>query len=62
MIDTNACKMLYDGNEEEYEDFYDYGSVSGLACMTGLWAHGSTSGLACMTARGPTARRVAWLA
>lgn len=24
MVDTNQCKMLYDGNEEEYEDFYDY--------------------------------------
>ena len=24
MVDTNQCKMAYDGNEEEYEDFYDY--------------------------------------
>ena len=24
MIDTNQCKMAYDGVEEEYEDFYDY--------------------------------------
>ena len=24
MVDTCACKMLYDDNEEEYEDFYDY--------------------------------------
>ncbi|KAL4448436.1 hypothetical protein ABPG75_005655 [Micractinium tetrahymenae] len=25
MIDTNQCKMLYDDNEEEYEEYYDYG-------------------------------------
>ena len=24
MVDTNQCKMAYDGVEEEYEDFYDY--------------------------------------
>ncbi|KAG2489019.1 hypothetical protein HYH03_012457 [Edaphochlamys debaryana] len=24
MVDTCQCKMLYDGNEEEYEEFYDY--------------------------------------
>lgn len=24
MVDTNQCKMLYEGNEEEYEEFYDY--------------------------------------
>ncbi len=24
MIDTNQCKMLYDDNEEEYEEYYDY--------------------------------------
>ena len=24
MVDTNQCKMVYDGAEEEYEDFYDY--------------------------------------
>lgn len=24
MIATNQCKMVYDGAEEEYEDFYDY--------------------------------------
>lgn len=24
MVDTNQCKMAYDDNEEEYEDFYDY--------------------------------------
>ena len=24
MVDTNQCKMVYDGVEEEYEDFYDY--------------------------------------
>uniref|UniRef100_A0A061QV15 Pre-60S factor REI1 n=1 Tax=Tetraselmis sp. GSL018 TaxID=582737 RepID=A0A061QV15_9CHLO len=25
MVDTNQCRMAYDGNEEEYEEFYDYG-------------------------------------
>ena len=25
MVDTNRCKMLYEGNEEEYEEYYDYG-------------------------------------
>ena len=24
MVDTNQCKMVYAGVEEEYEDFYDY--------------------------------------
>ena len=24
MIDTNNCKMVYDENEDEYEDYYDY--------------------------------------
>uniref|UniRef100_A0A7S0UW75 ZN622/Rei1/Reh1 zinc finger C2H2-type domain-containing protein n=1 Tax=Polytomella parva TaxID=51329 RepID=A0A7S0UW75_9CHLO len=24
MVDTNQCRMLYDDNEEEYEDFYEY--------------------------------------
>eukprot|EP00887_Chlorella_sp_A99_P007547 scaffold28.g7547.t1 len=27
MVDTGRCKMLYDGNEEEYEDFYDYSAM-----------------------------------
>ncbi|KAL4438232.1 hypothetical protein ABPG77_010593 [Micractinium sp. CCAP 211/92] len=25
MVDTNQCKMLYEDNEEEYEEYYDYG-------------------------------------
>ena len=25
MVDTNQCKMAYEDNEDEYEDFYDYG-------------------------------------
>ena len=29
MIDTGRCKMLYEDNEEEYEDFYDYSSLDG---------------------------------
>lgn len=24
MVDTNQCRLLYDGHEDEYEDFYDY--------------------------------------
>lgn len=24
MVDVGKCKMLYDGNEDEYADFYDY--------------------------------------
>lgn len=24
MVDTNQCKMVYEGNEEEYEEYYDY--------------------------------------
>jgi pre-60S factor REI1 len=31
MVDTNQCKMLYDGNEDEYEDFYDYSALAGNA-------------------------------
>jgi len=26
MVDTNQCKMAYDGVEEEYADYYDYSS------------------------------------
>lgn len=25
MVDSGKCKITYDGNEEEYEDYYDYG-------------------------------------
>ncbi|GLI68657.1 hypothetical protein VaNZ11_013133 [Volvox africanus] len=33
MVDTSQCKMAYDDNEEEYEEFYDYdlGQDSGAA-------------------------------
>lgn len=24
MIDCNKCSMLYDGNEDEYEEYYEY--------------------------------------
>lgn len=24
MIDCNRCSMLYDGNEDEYEEYYEY--------------------------------------
>ena len=28
MIDTGRCKILYDDNEVEYEDYYDYSSLN----------------------------------
>ncbi len=28
MVDSGRCRMLYEGNEEEYADFYDYGPDS----------------------------------
>ncbi|KAK9867870.1 hypothetical protein WJX84_004997 [Apatococcus fuscideae] len=28
MIDSNQCKMAYDDNEEEYEDYYDYDAAT----------------------------------
>jgi len=28
MVDSGRCRALYDGNEEEYEDFYDYGRLA----------------------------------
>lgn len=31
MVDTNQCRMLFDGNEEEYEDFYDYSAANNAA-------------------------------
>lgn len=31
MVDTGRCKMAYDDNEEEYEDFYDYSGAGGWA-------------------------------
>ncbi|WIA19832.1 hypothetical protein OEZ85_005740 [Tetradesmus obliquus] len=31
MVDTNQCRMLYDGSEDEYEDFYDYSAPAGDA-------------------------------
>lgn len=34
MVDTNRCKMAYEDNEEEYEDFYDYGDGEGDAEMS----------------------------
>ena len=29
MVDTGRTRMLYEGNEEEYEDFYDYAEALG---------------------------------
>lgn len=28
MVDTAVCKMLYDDNEEEYEEYYDYSTLN----------------------------------
>ena len=28
MVDTGRCKLLYEDNEEEYEDYYDYSSLT----------------------------------
>lgn len=25
MVDTNQCKVLYEDNEDEYDEYYDYG-------------------------------------
>ncbi len=27
MVDTNQCKMAFDDNEEEYEDYYDWSAL-----------------------------------
>ncbi|KAI3426265.1 hypothetical protein D9Q98_008640 [Chlorella vulgaris] len=29
MVDTNQCKMFFEGGEEEYEEYYDYGEEEG---------------------------------
>ena len=55
MVDTNQCKMAFDGCEEEYEDFYDYGEGDeamdqgewggeGVRGCVPLWQPGSGSG------------------
>jgi hypothetical protein len=33
MVDTNQCKMVYEGNEEEYDDFYGVGPDGGEALV-----------------------------
>jgi pre-60S factor REI1 len=30
MVDRGKCKILYDGNEDEYEDYYDYSLGDGM--------------------------------
>jgi pre-60S factor REI1 len=35
MVDTNQCKLLYDGNEDEYAEFYDYSSQEDAAAAAG---------------------------
>ena len=30
-VDTNRCQMLFEGNEEEYDDFYDYADADAAA-------------------------------
>lgn len=36
MVDSNRCRMLYEGNEEEYEDFYDYEAAATTAGKPGV--------------------------
>lgn len=36
MVDSNQCRMVYDDNEEEYADFYDYGGDDEVA-EGGAW-------------------------
>lgn len=52
MVDTNQCKMLYDGNEDEYAEFYDYDmgeegedSEQALVALSGV-VGGPTGGVA----------------
>lgn len=28
MVDTGCCKLLYDGNEDEYAEYYDYSAAN----------------------------------
>lgn len=35
MVDSGRCTMLYDGNEDEYADFYDYTGDDGEAVSAG---------------------------
>lgn len=28
-VDSNACKMVYEDNEDEYDDFYEYSALDG---------------------------------
>ena len=36
MVDRNACKMVYEDAEEEYDDFYDYSALDDDAEGAGL--------------------------
>ncbi len=52
MVDAGKCKMLYDGNEEEYAEFYDYEETNEEEMMD-MDAASSERGILC--ARGVNA-------
>ena len=35
MVDTNQCRMVYDDDEDEYSQFYDYEGGTGDVAMEG---------------------------
>lgn len=45
MVDRNACKLIYDDNEDEYDDFYDYSALDdGPEGQDIVMADGSSDG------------------
>lgn len=36
MVDANKCKMVFDDNEEEYVEFYDWSKLEDELAGTGL--------------------------
>uniref|UniRef100_A0A1D2AEN6 ZN622/Rei1/Reh1 zinc finger C2H2-type domain-containing protein n=1 Tax=Auxenochlorella protothecoides TaxID=3075 RepID=A0A1D2AEN6_AUXPR len=49
MVDSGRCTMLYDGNEDEYADFYDYTGDDGEAVSAGVLALAGEDGAAAAT-------------
>lgn len=39
MVDANKCKMVFDDNEEEYVEFYDWSKLEDELAGTGLQHH-----------------------
>lgn len=48
-VDSNACKMVYEDNEDEYEDFYDYSALD-EDDAEGAEQHGALSRMMCFIA------------